>query len=282
MILAAENLDSRLLLGPGSHCAQPPGFDFTAEVVAYFDEHLRDLPPAEPAPRVTWWLEGAADGRNWQADDRWPGADAPRQTWYLAQDEDSGGLELQSMRASTARPAFMVDYDVGAGEYFAFWVDSQHGRGLSFTSDALNTDQALVGYAVVHLTVSADRPEPVLFAYLEELANDGSVTVLAFGRLAAAYRKTGAAPYDSLGLPWHTGMTADHAPLRADSDVELSFALTPTARVIPAGRRLRLVVTGADPRQRNLDALRTDPAPRISLSLGGPLGARVDLPLRPL
>ena len=33
MILAAENLGSRLLLGPGTHCATPPGFDFTAEPV---------------------------------------------------------------------------------------------------------------------------------------------------------------------------------------------------------------------------------------------------------
>jgi predicted acyl esterase len=185
-------------------------------------------------------------------------------------------------RAREARAAFTVDYDVGAGEYFAFWADSQHGRGSTFTSAPLDAAHALVGYAVVHLTVSADRPEPVLFAYLEELANDGAVTVLAFGRLAAAYRKTGAAPYDTLGLPWHTGVSADHAPLRVDDDVELSFALTPTARVIPAGHRLRLVVTGADPRQRNLDELRVDPPPRITLGLGGRANARVELPLRPL
>src|SRR5690606_26462784 len=37
MILAAENLGSRLLLGPGTHCATPPDFDFTAAGVRYLD-----------------------------------------------------------------------------------------------------------------------------------------------------------------------------------------------------------------------------------------------------
>jgi putative CocE/NonD family hydrolase len=281
MILAAENLDSRLLLGPGSHCAQPPDFDFVAEVKGYFDEHLRGMPPAETPPRVTWWLEGADEDRGWQRGDVWPGVEASLQTWYLAQDSDSGALKLQSGRARSARPAFEVDYAVGTGDYFTFWVDSQDGHGLSFTADAFDADQVLVGFPVVHLSLSADRPEAALFAYLEELIPGGAPTVLAVGRLAAAYRKTGEAPYDTLGLPWHTGLSADHAPLKPDSEVSLDFALTPTSRVIPAGHRLRLVVTGADPRQRNLDEVRVDPAPRITLTLGGRSGSRVDLPLRP-
>ena len=284
MILAAENLNGRLLLGPGSHCAQPPGFDFTAEVVSYFERHLRDARPQQAAPRVTWWLEGAPEGRNWQRGERWRGVDAARTSWYLAKDPASNALVLTSERgveaAGAASAEFSVDYDVGAGEYFAFWVASQHGRGLSFTTDALETDHELVGFPVVHLRVSADRPEPVVFAYLEEIAADGSVEVLGFGRLGAGYRKTGTPPYDTLGLPWHTGKAADYAPLRPGEEVELQFALTPISRVIPAGKRLRLVVTGADPRQRNLDELRVDPPPRITLHFGGVSAARVELPLQ--
>jgi predicted acyl esterase len=152
---------------------------------------------------------------------------------------------------------------------------------LSFTSDPLPVDHDLVGYSIVHLAVSSDRPEPLLFAYLEQLAPDGTVEVLAIGRLAAAYRKAGDAPYDTLGLPWHTGLAADQAPLEADEEARLDFALTPTARVIPAGYRLRVVVTGADPRQRDLERIALDPPPRIALRLGGARGGRVELPLQP-
>jgi len=281
MILAAENLDGRLLLGPGTHCAQPPGLDFTAEVVGFFDRHLRGIEEAEASPRVTWWLDGVEPDRAWQRGDRWPGVDAPRQSWYLGRAAGSDELVLTTARAGEAQAQFRVDYEVGGGEYFAFWVDSQHGRGLGFTTDAFEDAQALVGFPVVHLSVSSDHPEPVLFGYLEELDAGGTASVLAVGRLAAAYRETGEAPYDTLGLPWHTGLAADHAPLAAGDEVALSFALTPVSRVIPAGHRLRLVVTGADPRQRNLAELRVDPAPTVALAIGGRNGARVELPLSP-
>jgi predicted acyl esterase len=270
-----------LLLGPGTHCAPPPGIDFAGEVKRFFDAELRGVAPAEPPPRVTWWLDGVPTSEAWQRSARWPGAEAPRQAWYLAAAPTGGEARLQPRvpRASTAE--FRVDYAVGDGGNFPFWVESQHGRGLSFTSEPLREDQELVGYAVAHLRVSSDRPEPLLFGYLEQLAPDGTVTVLSFGRLGAAYRKTGAPPYATLGLPWHTGLAADYAPLTRGESVELSFALTPTSRVIAAGSRLRFVVTGADPRQRNLQELRVDPSPLIALDLGRHDGARVELPLRP-
>jgi putative CocE/NonD family hydrolase len=280
MILAAENLNSRLLLGPGSHCAQPRGLDMTAIVKGFFDEHLRDLPPAESEPRVTWWLNGADADQNWNRNEQWPGVRAPTESWYLAE-AAYGDLRLQPTRASRAQPDFQVDYDVGANEYFAFWVDSQDGRGLTFSSATLDAAREMIGYPVVHLTLASDHPEPVVFAYLEDLGPDGAPAVIAVGRLGAAYRKTGTPPYDMLGLPWPTGLEADYAPLVPGKEVELSFALTPTSHVIDAGHRLRLVVTGADPRQRNIDELRAEPAPTIALALGGTRGAHIDLPLRP-
>ena len=188
--------------------------------------------------------------------------------------------QLQPRAQKRGSTSFRVDYDVGAEEYFAFWIDPQHGRGASFTMPALTEAQELIGFPVVHLTVSADRPEPLLFAYLEQVAPDGKAQVLAFGRLAAAYRKDGKAPYDTMGLPWHTGLAADHAPLQPGKAVQLSFALTPTARIIPAGHRLRLVVTGADPRQRNLAQIRLDPPPTIRIEVGRGSTSRLELPLR--
>lgn len=283
VIQAAENLGSRLLLGPGTHCAPPPDFDFAGEVKAFFDEHLREIPPQAAGERVTWWLEGAPGAANWHFSEHWPGTDTPAQTWYLStsdRDSPAEAMQLQRRHAAEASPEFQVDYDLNTDEYFAFWPDSQHGHGLSFTTAPFDTDHELIGFPIVHLVVSADYPEPLLFAYLEQLAPDGAPSVLAFGRLAAAYRKTGAAPYNSLGLPWHTGIERDYAPLAPGSKAALNFALSPTSRVIPVGHRLRLVVTGADPRQRNLAEIRIVPAPQISLVLGGASGSRIDLPLR--
>ena len=282
VIMAAETLGSRLLIGPGSHCVTPPDFDFAGEVRSYFDAHLKTAAPVKTAaPRVTWWLEGKPAGQQWQRSATVPGADITRKSWYLAAGE-GGALDgqLQPRTQKRGSASFRVDYDVGAEEYFAFWIDPQHGRGASFTTPALATTQELIGFPLLHLTVSSDRSEPLLFAYLEQVAPDGKAKVLAFGRLAASYRKEGSAPYDTMGLPWHTGLTADHSPLVPGKPVQMAFALTPTARIIPAGQRLRLVVTGADPRQRNLAQIRLDPPPMIRIEVGRGSVSRLELPLR--
>jgi putative CocE/NonD family hydrolase len=283
VILAAENLNSRLLLGPGTHCATPPGMDFNRVVREYFDEHLKGVPTVA-APRVTWWLDGVPASQAWQQSQRWPGATARRQNWFLDVPDAAaraGTPNLTTRSARAGQATFTVNYDVGPVDAFAFWVNTQHGRGLTFTSAPLDADQEMVGFPVMRLKVSADRPEPLLFGYLEQLSPNGEARVLAFGRLGAAYRKTGKAPYDTLGLPWATGRSADYAPLRSGEEVAVEFALTPVSHVIPAGSRLRVVVTGADPRQRNLAEIRLNPPPNIKVSVGGRNGSRIELPLRP-
>ena len=42
VLLLAANLGGKLLVGPGSHCVAPPGYDLGKEVRRYFDHHLLD------------------------------------------------------------------------------------------------------------------------------------------------------------------------------------------------------------------------------------------------
>ncbi|MEO8307383.1 MAG: CocE/NonD family hydrolase [Pseudomonadota bacterium] len=282
VILAAQNLGSRLLLGPGSHCVPPPDFDFAGEVRGYFDRHLKQAKASDiRSPRVTWWLDDGKGGHTWQHGAQPPGFGVSRERWSLAAPEGghaaTDGL-LQQRAANSGQTKFQVDYRVGEGEYFAFWIDSQHGRGASFTGPPFERARLLAGFPIVQLAIQSDRPEPLLFAYLEKLSADGSAKVISYGRLAAAYRRTGAAPYDTQGLPWQPGLKAGFSPLVVDSTVELRFALGPVAQVIPAGSRLRLVITGADPRQRNLQQIRVDPTSIIVRS-GERAGSWLELPL---
>jgi hypothetical protein len=67
-------------------------------------------------------------------------------------------------------------------------------KGLSYTSAPLARAMKLVGYPVVRLKVSADKPDANVFVYLDEVAADGKVEVVSFGRLALSHRKLAAAP----------------------------------------------------------------------------------------
>ncbi len=277
VIQAAANLDSRLLIGPGSHCVPPPDYDLGGEIQRFFDFHLKGIDNGwQHEPRSTVWVEEAPTGQQWRRSDTLPGAASRPQVWYLGAEE---GGTLQQQAAPAGSRQFSVDYAVGEGEYFAFWVESQAAHGLTFTSPALTQPLTLEGYPQVHLRVAADHPEVHVFAYLEEIDAEGSVDVLATGRLAASYRATAEAPYDTLGLPWYPSRAADSQPLQPGEPVDLALALLPVSHIVQAGHRLRLTVTGADPRQRNLAELRQDPAPVITLLTGGD-AARLTLPLR--
>jgi predicted acyl esterase len=139
----------------------------------------------------------------------------------------------------------------------------------------------LIGYPVAELTAASDNPLADVFVYLDRIEADGSSEVIAFGRLKMSHRKLSQAPYETLGLPWHSGLQADVVPAGPNEFVPLSIALTPVSLVLSPGDRLRFVIAGADPRQRNVADIRLDPAPMITVRLGGRTASRIDLPLAP-
>ncbi len=146
----------------------------------------------------------------------------------------------------------------------------------------MTQDMWLSGFSVVRMTVASSTPEAYVFGYLEDVAPDGTAILVAQGRLLASQRKEGPAPYDTLGLPWHTGLRADAQPMVPGRAVEMAFDLSPTSRIIATGHRLRLSFTGADQRQRNLPDLKTDPAPVLDITTGGRAASSLELTLLPV
>jgi hypothetical protein len=264
----------------------PPGYDLGREITRYFDHHLKGADSGlYREPKVTYFVNGAAEGQQWIRGDQPPGTGTARTAFLLTGPGGEGAGHRDGSLTRNAAPSksttFTVDYDVASDEYFAFWVNSQQAHGLRFTGKALEADTTMVGYPVITLRIAADRPDANVFAYLEDIAPDGKAVVVSLGRLAASHRRLSSAPYETLGLPWHSGTAADSTPLEPGKPAELKFALTPSAWVFKAGHRMRVVLTGADPRQRNLAQIRQDPPPRLTLLSGDARSSRIELPLLP-
>jgi putative CocE/NonD family hydrolase len=273
MILAAANLGGKLLVGPGLHCAPPPGFDFSGEVRRFFDWQLKGVANGmNRQARATWWIDQAAPGGEWVSSDRLPGAGAVRRPLFLTKDA------MVEAAPAAGETRFVVDYDVGPAEAFALWPKSAPGKGISYTSAPMSVDRTMLGGPIASLTVSLDRPDANLFVYLEDVAPDGSIAVVSQGRLAVSHRKIARAPYDTLGMPWHSSRKADVAPLAVGEKAVLAIPMLPSARVIRKGHSLRLVVAGADPRQRNLAQIRVTPPPQLTLWHGVADPARLEMP----
>ena len=184
---------------------------------------------------------------------------------------------------SGVKAGFTTDYSVVTDKYATTaWPLSQHGHGVSFTSAPFTADARLTGHPVVSLWVSTSAKDGDVFAYLEEVTPDGKATVRAHGRLRASHRALGTAPYDYLGLPWHRSFRADHQPMTPGVPTELKFDLLPTSTIVRKGMSLRLVVTGADPRQRTNMLVRHTPAPQVTVHGGKGMPSYIDLPFVPI
>ncbi len=285
VILAAANVGGKFLAGPGSHCVPPPDFDYPGEIRRYFDHYLKGSDNGiEREPRATYWVDGLDGKGGWVRSNKLPGVGSHRLSWFFAggksgtaRSVNDGLLERRARERGADR--FTVDYNLPDPAYFAFWVTPMDDKGLSYTSPPLAKPLKLIGFPVVRLKVFADKPDANVFAYLDQVAPDGTSEVVAFGRLALSHRKLSRAPYATLGLPWHSGRSGDVAPLRPGTQAELAFDLTPISRVVPTGHRLRVTITGADPRQRNLKSIMQTPPPVFTIARGGKGGSRIELPL---
>lgn len=279
VVLGAANLGSKFLAGPGDHCVPPAGFDFAGEVIRYFDHHLNGVNNGiDSEPLATYFVEDANGGR-YVKSEQLPGVQSRPLPWFLDGPSSSQSGALSSAPGERDVDHFTVDYDLPPPEAFAFWPNPMDKHGVSYTSAPLVEPMTLIGFPVTHLSVTSTHPEADVFVYLDLIQADGSAEVVSFGRLKLSHRQLALAPYDTMGLPWHSGRSSDVKGLAPGEEALLSIAMTPLSRVIPTGARLRFTVAGADPRQRNLHDIRLTPPPNIGVLRGGRDPSRIELPL---
>ncbi|WP_020656989.1 CocE/NonD family hydrolase [Massilia niastensis] len=269
----------KTIIGPETHCRSEQ-FNMFDEHLRFFDRYLKNVDNGyERDPSIYYYTYNAPAGKEWAKSDRWPVAGTRMARYFLS--AAKGGASLATRKPTRGKASFVTDYSVITGSLKTpYWPESQYGRGLSFSTAPFAKDMRITGHPVVSLWLSTTARDGDTFAYLEEVAPDGRSAIRAHGRLRASHRKLGTAPYDYLGLPWHRSFREDHTPMRPGVPAQLSFDLLPTSTIVKQGYRLRLVVTGADPRQRTF--MDISPAPTVTLLTGGDTASFIDIPVVPL
>lgn len=282
----------KLIVGGGTHCENAP-IDSVAEHHRFFDRWLKDVDNGiDREPPVYFHTINAPPGRDWQFSDRWPPAGTIDTDWHLGAGPSGSGVasahdgSLARDGGAPGEVSYTVSYDVGCiveprfnpgvgllrpGEENrpqpGYWPCVLDGIGATFTSARLRTPLNITGTPVLDLQLEADQDVNV-FAYLSTVAADGAVQIISHGRLKASGRKVSPAPYDNLGAPWHSNLRADALPVVPGERMQMLIELSPTSIIVPAGARLRLTITGADLRQRNLDAIKVSPPPSLRIATG--------------
>jgi len=136
-------------------------------------------------------------------------------------------------------------------------------KALTYTTLPLEADVEITGHPLVHLWLTADAPDLDAFVYLEEVDGSGKSSYITEGNLRASHRKLSRAPYNNLGLPFHSHYQSDLEPIPAGQPVELVFSLLPTSYRFPKGSRIRITVAFAD--ADNFETPVASPAPKLHL-----------------
>jgi predicted acyl esterase len=252
-VIAWLNLPgSRILLGPWKHC-QNPGFELLQEIHRFFDTTLKGIDTGmSREPRIHYYSMGDSDSGTWHTTDAWPVPESHTQRWYWLGQHNLGQAPPRSKLVTQFTVHASIDCpDGGVGPF----MQPCHiaGEGVSLTGDPLRHDLTITGNPVVSVPASADRPDFNLFAYLDDVAPDGNITVVTEGRLKASLAAEATPPFKVPDTPWHRAYAEDAHPLQPGQPVTLHFDLMPTSYIIHKGHRVELTLMGADYRERGRD-----------------------------
>jgi hypothetical protein len=161
--------------------------------------------------------------------------------------------------AALASDSYSVDFTATTGTDSRWFADLDHDilypnrsaedvKLLVYTGAPLATDVEISGSPSVTLGVASTAADGAFFAYLEDVAPDGRVTLLDDGELRAVCRRLADShklPYVPLG-PIASSSRDEAQPLVPGMPVELKFSMWPISVVLRKGHRIRIALAGAD------------------------------------
>jgi putative CocE/NonD family hydrolase len=300
LIYANLSVPKRLLVRPTDHSGiESPGsdIDIAAEAHRWFDYWLKGIDNGimDEAP-IHFYLQGVDKAQAWQSTDSWPLEGQRPTPYYFGPGVDgerasinSGSLLLSPPSQSLVHDAYTVDYTTTSGQQ-PRWTGlaqphkypnmrANDAKSLTYTTPPLEAPLNVIGHPVAHVWLTTGAPDLDLVVYLEEVDRKGNSTYISQGSLRASHRALGIAPFNNLGLPYHSHFQSAAQPILGGEPVELVFDLLPTAYHFQTGNRLRITVAFADADSFNTPQL--DPAPLVSLLRDEVHASFVEIPVRP-
>jgi uncharacterized protein len=259
LIAQANVPGARIVIGPWRHCKNDD-FPLLDEAHRFFDQYLKGIDTGLSAQDpIHYYTINAPAGQEWRSAATWPLPGTEMRPLYLV---SNGSLGAKPSLLKIAPRAFDVNYAISCPDKktgpFEGGPFAQpcyvKGEGVSYADRPLARDTEVTGSPVVDVWIAADTRDADVFAYLEDVAPDGSVRVVAEGRLKASLRATAKPNWKIPGdYPWHRSFVEDVQPLTPGEPVKLSFDMMPSSWIFKAGHRIQITLRGADERERLRD-----------------------------
>jgi uncharacterized protein len=226
----------------------PEGQD--RRLVEFFTRYVERAERSDGKHSLTF---GTLGTDQWQVVTSWPPEGACLRTWYLT---SSGRLASEAGPAANLRHVVEPAASTGPTNR---WLAVDLGRGtaypdrrnadealLTFTSEPLPADLHVAGFPVISLRLATSGTDGAIYAYLEDVAPDGTVTYLTEGCLRFLHRTaTGPAEPTRLGVP-RSFARADRLAVEPGQDLDLAVELLPIAALLRAGHKIQVALGGHD------------------------------------
>jgi uncharacterized protein len=245
-MLAGLSSPRKGLIGPWGHQyphigVPGPAIGFLHECLRWWDHWLKSRDTGimrEPMLRA--WIQDSVEPRAFQP--RRPGRWVAEQTWPPPGNQPrryvlNGTGTLDELAAPEQRLDFRgvqhAGFDSGSRTIFGRPGDfppdqrAEDGLSLTFTSAPLVELLELLGYPMVTLALSVDRPLALVAVRLCDVAPDGASSLVSRGLLNLTHR-------DSREQP---------APLEPGARYSVTVQLNVVGCAIPAGHRLRVAIS---------------------------------------
>ncbi len=293
MLLWHHNLTGpkKIVIGPWNHY-QSQGLDRATEMLRWYDYWLKDIDNGiMDEPPILYGVMGLPKDKALRRTQQWPPTDIPTIPYYFGPgpsasiDSINDGL-LELSPPMPHQDHYTIDYTATSGSRTRWTgtgppryddMTTNDCKALTYTTAPMTQNMEIVGHPILHVWLDCTVDDVDLFAYLEEVTEDGQSQYLTEGCLRASHRLISKAPYANFGLPYHRSFQEDQLPL-TQGRVELVFDLYPTANFVEAGHRIRLAITGAD--QDSSQAAPTEPAPQITVYSGTNYESHLILPIK--
>jgi uncharacterized protein len=286
MLVSYANLTvpKKMLVRPLDHSQLDSNqfdLDYHAEVQRWFDYWLKGIDNGIMSePPVNYYLMSNGEKGSWQNSTGWP-LKATRASFYYFDTGRTGTVDsVNDGFLRTDMPVKPDSYDTCRADYTCSsgtrsrwnainWsgdypdMRRNDSKGLTYTTPPMEKPMILTGHPVVHAWFVCDAGDPDFFAYLEAVDCQGRSTYITEGNLRASQRALCQAPFDNLGLPYHSFYAGDVEPVTAGKPFELVFDMQPTAYRLDEGERLRISITFADSDNFDVPELNSPPTMKL-------------------
>jgi len=214
------------------------------EMLRWYDYWLKDIDTGiMDEPPVKLCIRSSVTECEWRFENEWPLARTQYTRYYL--NSDSAGVvddAVHDVRLTTTKPRAEHELSFASGPE----AYSRANRGLptvSFVTDPLDEDVELTGHINLVMWVSSETDDMDVFAYIKNMAPDGTVETVTRGILQISHRKLDpklSTPY----RPYHTH--DEEQKLTPGEVVPIEVEIWATSMIFKAGHRIRLDVNAHD------------------------------------